>query len=157
MCKLYFRSRHITPDYTDVPDIVCQDYAVPNMQNFIPKLPSSNSNSKIKSTNLSQFKTLSTIMAPNSEKYFDSNDIDNIDRLRSYTLNNTSTGTINSSQTIPISSYKIANISEIMEFPRQSLVIVEKLGSGDFGELHLCETKGIKYVSIFFYKSFISN
>lgn len=85
-------------------------------------------------------------MAPNSEKYFDSNDSDNIDRLRSYTLNNTSTGTINSSQTIPISSYKIANINEIMEFPRQSLVIVEKLGSGDFGELHLCETKGIKYV-----------
>uniref|UniRef100_A0A1I8PY60 Protein kinase domain-containing protein n=1 Tax=Stomoxys calcitrans TaxID=35570 RepID=A0A1I8PY60_STOCA len=27
---------HIAPDYTDVPDIVCQDYAVPHMQNLIP-------------------------------------------------------------------------------------------------------------------------
>lgn len=97
---------------------------------------------------MSQFKTLSTIMAPNCEKYFDSNGShgDNTDRLRSYTLNNSSTGTINSSKTIPISSYKLGNLNEIIEFPRQSLVIVEKLGSGDFGELHLCETKGVKYV-----------
>ncbi|XP_067620630.1 discoidin domain-containing receptor 2-like [Eurosta solidaginis] len=32
---------------------------------------------------------------------------------------------------------------QVQEFPRQSLVIVEKLGCGVFGELHLCETKGI--------------
>lgn len=29
---------------------------------------------------------------------------------------------------------------QVQEFPRQSLVIVEKLGFGEFGELHLCET-----------------
>lgn len=32
---------------------------------------------------------------------------------------------------------------QLLEFPRHSLVIVEKLGSGTFGELHLCETKGL--------------
>lgn len=33
---------------------------------------------------------------------------------------------------------------QVQEFPRQSLVIVEKLGSGVFGELHLCETNVLK-------------
>ncbi|XP_065358097.1 discoidin domain-containing receptor 2-like [Calliphora vicina] len=28
--------QHVSPDYTDVPDIVCQDYAVPHMQDLIP-------------------------------------------------------------------------------------------------------------------------
>lgn len=32
----------------------------------------------------------------------------------------------------------------IQEFPRQSLLIVEKLGNASFGEVHLCETKGIR-------------
>uniref|UniRef100_A0A1I8MF36 Uncharacterized protein n=1 Tax=Musca domestica TaxID=7370 RepID=A0A1I8MF36_MUSDO len=27
---------HVAPDYTDVPDIVCQDYAVPHMQDLLP-------------------------------------------------------------------------------------------------------------------------
>jgi len=31
---------------------------------------------------------------------------------------------------------------QLKEFPRDKLVIVEKLGCGMFGELHLCETKG---------------
>lgn len=35
---------------------------------------------------------------------------------------------------------------QVQEFPRQSLVIVEKLGCGVFGELHLCETKGMRWV-----------
>ncbi|XP_011176649.1 discoidin domain-containing receptor 2 isoform X2 [Zeugodacus cucurbitae] len=37
---------------------------------------------------------------------------------------------------------ELANF-QVQEFPRQSLVIVEKLGCGVFGELHLCETKGM--------------
>lgn len=32
---------------------------------------------------------------------------------------------------------------QMKEFPRDKLVIVEKLGCGMFGELHLCETKGL--------------
>lgn len=32
---------------------------------------------------------------------------------------------------------------QLKEFPRDKLVIVEKLGCGMFGELHLCETKGL--------------
>lgn len=31
---------------------------------------------------------------------------------------------------------------QVQEFPRQSLTIVEKLGSGQFGDFHICETKG---------------
>lgn len=34
---------------------------------------------------------------------------------------------------------------QLLEFPRHSLAIVEKLGCGVFGELHLCETKGLRY------------
>lgn len=33
---------------------------------------------------------------------------------------------------------------QLQEFPRDKLVIIEKLGSGVFGELHLCETKGLR-------------
>lgn len=29
---------------------------------------------------------------------------------------------------------------QVHEFPRQSLTIVEKLGSGQFGDFHICET-----------------
>lgn len=29
---------------------------------------------------------------------------------------------------------------QVQEFPRQSLTIVEKLGSGQFGDFHICET-----------------
>lgn len=36
------------------------------------------------------------------------------------------------------------DLQQLNEFPRHSLVIVEKLGSGTFGELHLCETKGLR-------------
>ena len=36
------------------------------------------------------------------------------------------------------------DLQQLNEFPRHSLVIVEKLGSGAFGELHLCETKGLR-------------
>lgn len=38
---------------------------------------------------------------------------------------------------------ELANF-QVQEFPRQSLVIVEKLGCGVFGELHLCETKSMR-------------
>lgn len=33
---------------------------------------------------------------------------------------------------------------QVEEFPRQSLTIVEKLGSGQFGDFHICETKGTR-------------
>lgn len=33
---------------------------------------------------------------------------------------------------------------QVQEFPRQSLTIVEKLGSGQFGDFHICETKGTR-------------
>lgn len=33
---------------------------------------------------------------------------------------------------------------QVQEFSRHSLVIVEKLGYGIFGELHLCETKELR-------------
>ena len=33
---------------------------------------------------------------------------------------------------------------QVQEFPRQSLTIVEKLGSGQFGDFHICETVAAK-------------
>ena len=33
---------------------------------------------------------------------------------------------------------------QVIEFPRHSLVIVGKLGIGEFGEFHLCEMKGLR-------------
>ncbi|KNC30967.1 hypothetical protein FF38_12017, partial [Lucilia cuprina] len=52
---------------------------------------------------------------------------------------------------------------QLQEFPRHSLVIVEKLGCGVFGEYHLCETKGLSIcfccfafsISILFYFMFL--
>ena len=50
--------------------------------------------------------------------------------------------------TLPISLNGLLNDNDkdiqIQEFPRDKLVIIEKLGSGVFGELHLCETKGLR-------------
>jgi discoidin domain receptor family member 2 len=56
--------------------------------------------------------------------------------------------------TTPLNHHQLSSYSDfdtllmddealLKEFPRDKLVIVEKLGCGVFGELHLCETKGL--------------
>lgn len=43
------------------------------------------------------------------------------------------------------SSKSASDLLHIREFSRHSLVIIEKLGVGIFGEMHLCETKDLRY------------
>ncbi|XP_037957369.1 discoidin domain-containing receptor 2 [Teleopsis dalmanni] len=189
--------QHITPDYTDVPDIVCQEYAVPHVQDLLPAQKSNsiygiasstsssnnyNTTARNKINNLFQTKLPPPVPPPPpTEKYYATSSIckpissgaqqgSNISAatLPSATVNGgsagssataslastatTPTGTIGMSK--PQLNYnfemdEFADMNEeqtnyqVQEFPRQSLVIVEKLGSGIFGELHLCETKSL--------------
>lgn len=48
------------------------------------------------------------------------------------------------SSTLPLDDDRFGDGVFAPEFPRDKLVIIEKLGSGVFGELHLCETKGLR-------------
>ncbi|XP_054744294.1 discoidin domain-containing receptor 2 [Anastrepha obliqua] len=263
--------QHVTPDYTDVPDIVCQEYAVPHMQDLLPSAQKSNSiygasggggggsssnySTSARNTLNSMFQSkLSTASqklqqlqhqhpyqshstpppppppAPNSatiathcpppipplppllgttsnEKFYATTAICKANAATNAplvvgsgavgggasagacnTLPNGSIGggsgslasttaSLASSSTTPTGGYGYsssaatlaaikphhynldmsgtgvssggADVNEeqanfqVQEFPRQSLVIVEKLGCGVFGELHLCETKGM--------------
>ncbi|XP_018792615.1 PREDICTED: discoidin domain-containing receptor 2 isoform X3 [Bactrocera latifrons] len=268
--------QHVTPDYTDVPDIVCQEYAVPHMQDLLPTSTqksnslygasmgaggggSSNYSTSARNTLNSMFQSkLSTASqklqqqqhqhsyqsqltpppppppAPNSattsthcpppipplppllgnassnEKYYATTAICKANAATNAshgigggavggvstnagacnTLPNGSIGggsgslasttaSLASSSTTPtgggygyassaatlaavkphhynldmsgngLTGHAIVDVNEelanfqVQEFPRQSLVIVEKLGCGVFGELHLCETKGM--------------
>lgn len=62
-------------------------------------------------------------------------------------------GDFNSANTLPLNGLERNSSGssgitdddiQLLEFPRDKLVIIEKLGSGVFGELHLCETKGLR-------------
>ncbi|XP_055385596.1 discoidin domain-containing receptor 2-like isoform X2 [Condylostylus longicornis] len=212
-CSLNDLQRHhVTPDYTDVPDIVCQEYAVPHMQDLIPKIPGGYVSVRMTPSPLSSvFPKPPPVPPPPSEKYYaataickapapstlplqptttatsgvssssigtttnlhqqnninNNNSNSNNNNNNNININNTTIqqGTTNSIQSnIALSSVALSssnhinnsysdadiassndedNLIQLQEFPRQSLVIVEKLGCGMFGELHLCETKGL--------------
>ncbi|XP_055850149.1 discoidin domain-containing receptor 2-like isoform X2 [Episyrphus balteatus] len=181
---------HVTPDYTDVPDIVCQEYAVPHMQDLIPKIPGGYVGVRMTPPppplNNIFPKPPPPVPPPPTEKYYAATAIckpipngnsNTGTGIASNTGTGTSslmgvgvstgvgggggtgvntaattpTGTINSTPTAPpMNPYGDVDaistdedLIQLQEFPRQSLVIVEKLGCGIFGELHLCETKGL--------------
>ncbi|KAH8298160.1 hypothetical protein KR018_010081, partial [Drosophila ironensis] len=188
--------QHVTPDYTDVPDIICQEYAVSHVQQFLHNNPSSSPGVFVAEGNGRMPNALkdhrhrapspgspSTSASPSpspSEKY-------NVAApIYSKPVSVPAPGSQNSQTLRPSgSNYSTAVASttagagadadpglraslggcgnkphhcnlemsansddinedqancQVQEFPRQSLVIVEKLGFGDFGELHLCET-----------------
>ncbi|XP_033150758.1 discoidin domain-containing receptor 2 [Drosophila busckii] len=169
--------QHVTPDYTDVPDIVCQDYAVPvpHMQQLLPPPP----NAAGTATGRSSLNAASIVAAaagasvtgtqtgvppvpPPPEKYYAATPICSktvaVGPAGSQSSGSLSLSSSNTAATTPTPtggkphhynldmSANFADINEeqancqVQEFPRQSLVIVEKLGTGVFGELHLCET-----------------
>ncbi|XP_043654375.1 discoidin domain-containing receptor 2-like [Drosophila teissieri] len=184
--------QHVSPDYTDVPDIVCQDYAVPHMQQLLPKPPPCGSScgtgtgmgtgpgtgsspefvvatgkvtaSARNSLNAATLPLPSPPVPPPPEKYYAATPVCSKPMPMAVPPpGSQSSGSLSSSTTAattPTSgggvgkphhynldmSANFADINEerancqVQEFPRQSLVIVEKLGSGVFGELHLCET-----------------
>ncbi|XP_034472140.1 discoidin domain-containing receptor 2 [Drosophila innubila] len=170
--------QHVTPDYTDVPDIVCQDYAVPHMQQLLPNAAGSATarsslNASIVGVGVGVPVPVAVVVAattgapppppvpPPPEKYYAATPICSKPVLGppgSQSSGSLSLSSSNTAATTPTPtggkphhynldmSANFADINEeqancqVQEFPRQSLVIVEKLGSGVFGELHLCET-----------------
>ncbi|XP_043064703.1 discoidin domain-containing receptor 2 [Drosophila ficusphila] len=149
--------QHVSPDYTDVPDILCQDYAVPHMQQLLPSSPPCGLDCGPGS--ISGTGTPPPVPPP-PEKYYAATPICSKPLLvpppgsqSSGSLNSSTTGatTPTSAKVVKPHRYNVdinatLDINEeranyqVQEFPRQSLIIVEKLGSGVFGELHLCET-----------------
>lgn len=180
--------QHITPDYTDVPDIVCQEYAVPNIQELIPKLPpdvystslsinnhnnhhhTSNHNNQpqippppppLSSNNI--FSRTPVPLPPPETKYYATSTICSKSANSGAmmpTLNKTSSSATLSASSVAAassqpyydcsggingaSSKSASDLLQIREFSRHSLVIIEKLGVGIFGEMHLCETKDLR-------------
>ncbi|TDG43433.1 hypothetical protein AWZ03_010135 [Drosophila navojoa] len=171
--------QHVTPDYTDVPDIVCQDYAVPHMQQLLPTTAGStgtarsslNASIVVAPPVVSVASAAAAVAAPPPpvppppEKYYAATPICSkpvTGPAGSQSSGSLSLSSSNTAATTPTPtggkphhynfdmSANFADINEeqancqVQEFPRQSLVIVEKLGSGVFGELHLCETNVLK-------------
>lgn len=151
-------------EFADVPDIVCQEYAVPqNMQNLIPKIPGGYMS--VRNTPPSFVLPKPPPVPPPPEKYYATTAIcktmgtmgtngngNNIHTTNTMPLSSTTTSAAQPTATTNLlSSYNDTDATStdddlqlLNEFPRHSLVIVEKLGSGAFGELHLCETKGLR-------------
>ncbi|XP_064554114.1 discoidin domain-containing receptor 2 isoform X2 [Drosophila montana] len=164
--------QHVTPDYTDVPDIVCQDYAVPHMQQLLPNAAGTGTARSSLNASIVAAPVVSAAAAaavavavppvpPPPEKYYAATPICSkpvTGPPGSQSSGSLSMSSSNTAATTPTPtggkphhynldmSANFADINEeqancqVQEFPRQSLVIVEKLGSGVFGELHLCET-----------------
>lgn len=175
--------------YSDVPDIVCQDYAVPHMENLLPKMPGGYMG--IRSTPplnniFPKHPTIPKVPPPPQEKYYAATQICTSKHgtmtlnghilSGSNTMNNNNNGSSKASSNHSNGSNTTASLDgrnngcitpttplnhqlnsysdfdtllmqdddvQLKEFPRDKLVIVEKLGCGIFGELHLCETKGL--------------
>uniref|UniRef100_A0A8W7PB79 Protein kinase domain-containing protein n=2 Tax=gambiae species complex TaxID=44542 RepID=A0A8W7PB79_ANOCL len=133
---------HITPDYTDVPDIVCQEYAVPHMQDLIPKIPGGYVSVRLTPPTLNNIFPKPPPVPPPPEKYYAATAI-----CKSSTTPTTPSNQQQQQQQ-QLNAYSDLDLGvsdddlQLSEYPRDKLVIVEKLGCGAFGELHLCETKG---------------
>ena len=127
---------------SDVPDIVCQEYAIPHMQDLIPKIPGTGYTLGARATApppLNNFFPKPPPVPPPPEKYYAATPI-----TKSSTPTSPSTQLNIYSDGDLINSSNSDDLQNMQDFPRHSLVIVEKLGSGSFGELHLCETKGLR-------------
>lgn len=117
------------------------------MQDLIPKIPGGYVSVRNTPPSLNNIFPKPPPVPPPPEKYYATTAI-----CKAATT--PSTGAMQSTNTMPtnlLSSYNDVNaistdddLQQLHEFPRHSLVIVEKLGSGTFGELHLCETKGLR-------------
>lgn len=172
---------------SDVPDIVCQDYAVPHMQDLLPKMPGGYIGVRL-TPPLNNIFPKPPPVPPPPEKYYAATQIctgkTGTMNMNGHILNGHTNNTMNhnnnmktgsnhsnsnsngsnttasmdgrgsgNTPTTP-SNHQLNSYSDfdtlllddevhMKEFPRDKLVIVEKLGCGMFGELHLCETKGL--------------
>lgn len=172
---------------SDVPDIVCQEYAVPHMQTLIPQIPGNGYMAPV-STGRGP-PPLNSIFPrppavpppPTSEKYYAATAIckangNTMGHGGGLAAAQTVNPSFSNAKTLPLKSVALNNLGssnggpqkrmvhspsvnisgaeeeqealfssgdedcQVQEFPRQSLTIVEKLGSGQFGDFHICET-----------------
>lgn len=157
--------------FKDVPDIVSQDYAVPHMQDLLPKVTGGYMSVRSNPPTLNSIFPKPPPVPPPPEKYYAATPVLKSQTTPTTPSNNNSYGIVgggagdfNSANTLPLNGLErhssiggsssvggIINgsitdddVSTMQEFPRDKLVIIEKLGSGVFGELHLCETKGLR-------------
>jgi discoidin domain receptor family protein 2 len=107
------------------------------MQDLIPKIPGGYVSARPTPT-LNNIFPKPPPVPPPPEKYYAATAI-----CKSNTL-----GSTQSTQLNPYSDLEPSASDDDMqllsEYPRDKLVIVEKLGCSVFGELHLCETKGFR-------------
>uniref|UniRef100_A0A182SLA2 Uncharacterized protein n=1 Tax=Anopheles maculatus TaxID=74869 RepID=A0A182SLA2_9DIPT len=129
--------------FCDVPDIVCQEYAVPHMQDLIPKIPGGYVSVRLTPPTLNNIFPKPPPVPPPPEKYYAATAI-----CKSSTTPTTPSNQQQQQQQLNAYSDLDLGVSDddlqLSEYPRDKLVIVEKLGCGAFGELHLCETKGYR-------------
>lgn len=166
----------------DVPDIVSQDYAVPHMQDLLPKVAGGYISVRSNPPTLNSIFPKPPPVPPPPEKYYAATPVLKSQTTPTTPSNNNSYGGLvgggnigldfDSANTLPLNGLErnsnnggigfgtLATTTttpsaaivtgdddvQLHEFPRDKLVIIEKLGSGVFGELHLCETKGLRYV-----------
>lgn len=121
---------------------------MPHMQDLIPKIPGGYVSVRNTPPSLNNIFPKPPPVPPPPEKYYATTAI-------CKTKLPTSAGAMPSTNTLPTNLLIPHNdatdaisidddLQQLHEFPRHSLVIVEKLGNGTFGELHLCETKGLR-------------
>lgn len=131
----------------DVPDIVCQEYAVPHMQDLIPKIPGGYVSVRLTPPTLNNIFPKPPPVPPPPEKYYAATAICKSSTAPTTPSNNQQS---NQQQQQQLNAYSDLDHGvsdddlQLSEYPRDKLVIVEKLGCGVFGELHLCETKGYR-------------
>ena len=109
------------------------------MQDLIPKIPGGYVSARLTPPTLNNIFPKPPPVPPPPEKYYAASAI-----CKSNTLGSTqSTQQLNPYSDLDPSASD-DDIIQLNEYPRDKLVIVEKLGCGVFGELHLCETKGFR-------------
>ncbi|XP_022905687.1 discoidin domain-containing receptor 2 [Onthophagus taurus] len=136
---IYPRQGHLrSPDYAEVPDVICQEYAVPSSK-YTQSTLSTNTQP------LLNFLPQPPPIPPPPERYYPTNDI--CGRLPMMPSPPISPLTLRSKVgrfMLPISPDPDCDEDvevTVERFPRERLRIIEKLGEGQFGDVHLCESQ----------------
>ncbi|XP_069671795.1 discoidin domain-containing receptor 2 isoform X3 [Periplaneta americana] len=156
-----------SPDYTDVPDIVSQEYAVPHVSSDgtppppFPVVPPATPARTLPP--LHNFFPKPPPVPPPPEKYYAATEICKAPPqpppppplspppLMVPQLISTQGGSGSSTYGAAVSPEALTTATDeeddeesmpLCQFPREQLRVLEKLGHGEFGEVHLCEVEG---------------
>ncbi|XP_021937561.1 discoidin domain-containing receptor 2 isoform X4 [Zootermopsis nevadensis] len=156
-----------SPDYTDVPDIVSQEYAVPHISNDgtpPPPFPIAPPATPARTLPpLHNFFPKPPAVPPPPEKYYAATEICKqaapqppspplsppplmVPQLTSVkgTIGSSTFGEAVSPEALTTATDEEDEDEDmpLCHFPREHLRVLEKLGHGEFGEIHLCEVEG---------------